>query len=91
MQRDEWTFDGSVEVTVNLFSMHAFHCLLDKHVTKQQWLRDQYNNFSKYFSKEPNYNDWQNDFGIKGFTKLEFILFYNLIKSLVFSVTQSSL
>ena len=64
MQRDEWTFDGSGEVTVNLFSMHAFHFLIGKEVPKIKWLFDQRANFKKFFSKQPTYDDWQNDFGM---------------------------
>lgn len=62
MQRDEWTFHGSTEVTVNLFSLHATHMLIGHEVTRAKWLFDQRGNYDKYFSKQPNYNDWQNDF-----------------------------
>ena len=74
MQRDEWTFDGSTEVTVNLFSMHAMMRLLNLDLTEIKWLRDQASSFDDYFRSPPDYLDWQNNFG------LALVTFAQLIK-----------
>ena len=64
MQRSEWTFDGSGEVTVNIFSMHANQVLIGKDVIDQKWLHDQISCFSKFFSKQPTYESWKKDHGM---------------------------
>lgn len=64
MQRSKWTFDGSGEVTVNIFSMHAFEMLLGQKVTEQRWPRDCMEDFPKYFSKQPTFEDWKDNFGM---------------------------
>jgi hypothetical protein len=64
MQRDAWTFDGATEVTVNIFSMHANMFMLGRKLEEIEWLRNQSKEFVKYFRKNPNYHDWQNNFGM---------------------------
>ncbi len=73
MQRDEWTFSGSGEVTVNLFSMHAMDKIVGHHVTKQKWLLDQEKTLSDYFSNNPTYEKWKNSFGPALFTFAQLI------------------
>ena len=55
MQRGEWTFDGAVEVTVNIFSMHATEMVVGKQLVNQSWPRDRISEFKKFFSSQPNY------------------------------------
>jgi hypothetical protein len=64
MQRDEWTFDGSVEVTVNIFSMHAFEFVVGKKIIEQTWPRNHMRDFKKYFSKKPTYESWKSSYGM---------------------------
>ena len=59
MQRPEWTFDGCVEVTVNIFSMHACEFIVGKQIINQKWPRDCMPKFKTYFSKTPTYQDWK--------------------------------
>ena len=75
LQRDEWTFDGSVEVTVNIFSMHAYDAILRKSVNDITWLEDQKTSLKKYFACEPTYDDWQRECCVAVF------LFAQLIKN----------
>ena len=76
LQRDEWTFEGAEEVTVNIFSMHAFETLLGQKVTEIDWLHDQKDGLRTYFSKkQPNYEDWKSDCCVSVF------LFAQLIKN----------
>jgi hypothetical protein len=64
MQRDAWTFEGSVEVTVNIFSLHAGQLVVGKDIVDQTWPRHTIPIFKKYFSKTPTYDDWSNDHGM---------------------------
>ncbi len=59
MQRDEWTFDGCGEVTVNIFSMHATEFVVGKKIVEQSWPRDRIPEFENFFSTDPNYQTWQ--------------------------------
>ena len=70
MQRDQWTFDGSVEVTVNFFSLHAYHLLLGHDIPEIAWLRDQKNSIDKFLTKhkKPCYDDWKSDYGVGLYT-----------------------
>lgn len=62
MQRTEWTFDGAVEVTVNIFSMHGLEFVVGKKMLSQSWPRDRLPEFQKYFSSDPNYQKWKGIF-----------------------------
>lgn len=69
MQRDEWTFDGSVEVTVNFFTLHAYHLLIGKDINQVYWLRDQKNAIKEFLKRGPaTYDDWKSDYGIGLYT-----------------------
>jgi hypothetical protein len=65
MQRDEWTFDGSVEVTVNIFSMHAFEFVVEKPILRQRWPLGQVQELRRHFKdgKIPTYKEWSNNPG----------------------------
>ena len=52
---------GCGEVTVNIFSMHAMEKIVGLPILKQEFVMDRKNTFSSYFSKTPNYEDWEND------------------------------
>jgi hypothetical protein len=63
-QNADWTFDGTVEVTVNLFSLYAFEkiCLsdpLEAHpsLAKGAWLR----NMNRYFAAGAQFEQWKQD------------------------------
>lgn len=64
MQRSEWTFDGAIEVTVNIFSMHATKFIIGQDVIEQQWVKGNRASFAKYFSKTPTYDDWKQEAGM---------------------------
>jgi hypothetical protein len=51
---------GSVEVTVNIFSMHAMEMMLGYKVWQQEWLTNQRNTWSSFFQNSPNYEKWTN-------------------------------
>ena len=64
LQRSEWTFDGCGEVTVNIFSMHAYQFVCKIELLNQNWPREQMKDFKAYFSKQPTYEDWKNNVGM---------------------------
>ena len=68
MQRDEWTFDGSVEITVNLFSMHTFYTMLGQNVTEIEWLRGQEQQITEYFDSTQSYDLWKKRCGVGLYT-----------------------
>jgi hypothetical protein len=70
MQRAEWTFDGSTEVTVNFFSLHAFHLLIGHAVNQIAWLRDQEKSISKFLTahQQPTYEEWKGNYGVGLYT-----------------------
>ena len=51
MQREEWTFEGSLEVTVNIFTLNAYRVLFGE---------DKFKQFSLPAQKL-SYNDWKNN------------------------------
>jgi hypothetical protein len=74
MQRPEWTFQGSSEVTVNIFSMHAFQKVNGVDITDQEWPRDKANGFASFFARKPTYESWKSKPGMALMT------FFQLIK-----------
>jgi hypothetical protein len=63
-QNADWTFDGTVEVTENLFSMYAFEKLcnsdpLEAHpaLAKGEWMR----NMNRYFANGARFEQWKQD------------------------------
>lgn len=74
MQRGEWTFDGSGEVTVNIFSMHANSFVLGQQdVVSQEWPKNVASDFPKYFQKTPTYEDWKQNCGMALMTFVQLI------------------
>lgn len=73
LQRDEWTFEGCTEVTVNIFSTHATEFVVGKNIIDQSWPRDRISTFPTYFSKKPSYEDWKNDCGMALMTFVQLI------------------
>ena len=75
MQRSEWMFDDTGDVTVMLFSMHVVYKMSGgTPVYKQQWLMDQAGKFEKFFADQPTYERWQGNYGMK------LVTFASLIK-----------
>ncbi|CAF1006076.1 unnamed protein product [Brachionus calyciflorus] len=74
MQRNEWTFDGTTEVTVNIFSLHAGHIVLNRNILEQKWPNDVKPYFETYFARQPTYDDFKNECG------MALMMFIQLIK-----------
>lgn len=69
MQRDEWTFDGSIEVTVNFFSLHAYHLLVGQDIDQVYWLSEQKSSISRFLAKQSaTFEDWKSDPGVDLYT-----------------------
>ena len=65
MQRDEWTFHGTVEVTCNVFTLYAMHVIARRDPWTHDWLRDQFDNIRAYLcSGAPFEECWERDAGV---------------------------
>lgn len=74
MQRNQWTFDGTEEVTVNIFSLHATFKVIGQDILDQKWPRGQMSRFKHFFSKELSFEDFKNS------CEMALMLFVLLIK-----------
>jgi hypothetical protein len=63
MQREWWTYDATVEVTVNIFSLKATQITVGVSPKDTYWLKDQKANGLEYL-KNPDYSVWSKDPGI---------------------------
>ena len=65
MQRDEWTFHGTVEVTCNVFTLYAMHVIAKRDPWTHECLRDQFDNIRAYLcSGAPFEECWERDDGV---------------------------
>lgn len=65
-QSDDWTFNGTVEVTVNLFTLYAIETVCGKTIPEIDRFSpaDRAARISKFFEKgdgKPDFNIWKND------------------------------
>jgi hypothetical protein len=58
-QQPDWTFDGTVEVTVNLFTLHVMEHV--PHHSVKEWLAEQMPNVRKYMQAGANFEKWKSD------------------------------
>ncbi|XP_078616171.1 TRPM8 channel-associated factor 1-like [Branchiostoma floridae x Branchiostoma japonicum] len=63
MQRDAWTFEGTTEVTCNIFSLHAMHTIVGIDPWHHPWLRNQWKDICQYL-KKPCYRAWKEKPGV---------------------------
>lgn len=59
MQRSEWTFYTAIEVTCNIFSLHAFCDLMNRPLEEIKWLDWKSRKLTGYLNKPPTYEDWK--------------------------------
>ncbi|ESO88465.1 hypothetical protein LOTGIDRAFT_165593 [Lottia gigantea] len=65
MQEGVWTFPGTTEVTVNIFTLHAMDTLIGKRPIVHEWLQNQMSNAKRYlYHNDQNYSHWKSDPGI---------------------------
>ncbi|CAF3443400.1 unnamed protein product [Rotaria socialis] len=64
MQRDWWTFDGTGEVTVNIFTLHAMNIICHIQPWIHPWLEEQESNTRIYIENGCNFDEWKDDPGI---------------------------
>ncbi len=57
-------FDGTVEVTVNIFTLHAMDTLCDLPVWIHSWLKDQIPDTQKYISHDSKFDKWKENPGV---------------------------
>ncbi|CAF0877594.1 unnamed protein product [Rotaria sordida] len=64
MQRGWWTFDGTGEVTVNIFSLHAMDVVCHLQPWIHSWLQDQMKMTREYIQKGSRFDQWKTNPGI---------------------------
>ncbi|CAF3768377.1 unnamed protein product [Rotaria sp. Silwood1] len=64
MQRDWWTFAGTIEVTVNIFTLHAMHTVCHLRPWLHSWLQNEITIAKKYIENGSKFNEWKESPGI---------------------------
>jgi hypothetical protein len=60
-QRSEWTFDGTTEVTVNLFTLYAMEKMHGIIPAEHPWHREGWVKLKKYIAKGSPFEEWKKD------------------------------
>ncbi|CAF0735671.1 unnamed protein product [Adineta ricciae] len=64
LQRDWWTFDGTTEVTVNIFTLHAMDKICHLQPWIHSWLQDQIDRTREYINNGSDFNEWKDNPGV---------------------------
>ena len=65
MQRDAWTFRGTVEVTCNVFTLYAMHVIAGRDPWIHEWLHGQLGGIRKYLCAGAPFEEcWERDPGV---------------------------
>ncbi|CAL4139916.1 unnamed protein product [Meganyctiphanes norvegica] len=73
MQRPMWTFQGTGEVTCNIFSLHAMHVIANKKPWLHKWLEGKIGKAKKYFDDGADFSQWQKAPGLALFIYAQII------------------
>lgn len=69
-------FDGTGEVTVNIFTLHAMDKVCKLQPWIHTWLKDQMSSTRKYIEKGSNFNEWKENPGVALFIYAQLIREY---------------
>jgi len=63
-QESSWTFDGVVEVTVNIFTLYVMNKIHGIKPLEHKWLEpeESFSRMKEYFSKGSNFTEWMDDY-----------------------------
>ena len=64
MQETAWTFEGTSEVTVNIFTLYGMHTICKQPVLTHPWLKNQIKHTIQYLKDGSDFKKWQNEPGI---------------------------
>ena len=64
MQRPAWTFQGTVEVTCNVFTLYAMETISKQPIWIHEWLKRHLQNVKKYVNSAKSFEIWQSDPGL---------------------------
>ncbi|KXJ20900.1 TRPM8 channel-associated factor homolog [Exaiptasia diaphana] len=73
MQDDAWTFDGTTEVTCNIFTLHAMQMVSGRKPWIHSWLQGQLTETYNYLSNGTNFDDWKESPGVALFIYAQLI------------------
>jgi hypothetical protein len=60
-QDNSWTWSGTVEVTVNIFTMHAMDVMCNRKPWDHDWVANNMNNAKRYLEGGADYEKWKSD------------------------------
>ena len=61
MQQGSWTFDGTVEVTTNIFVLHAYDVICGESPWIHPWLKKNLRKAAAYLESGADFNVWMSD------------------------------
>ena len=64
MQRNMWTFEGTREVTCNIFTLHAVEKVSKQRLWLHDWLMKQMPKIENYLQSGAEFSEWQSSSGI---------------------------
>ena len=64
MQRDEWTFEGTGEVTVNIFTLYGMETIFQRKPWIHPWLQDYFEAAVDYLNEGADFKKWKSDPGV---------------------------
>ncbi|XP_013774531.1 TRPM8 channel-associated factor homolog [Limulus polyphemus] len=64
MQRGEWSFEGTGEVTCNIFTLYAMDVVCNVPIWIHEWLKDQLGDIKRYLLAGANFNTWKGKAGV---------------------------
>ncbi|CAF1503058.1 unnamed protein product [Adineta steineri] len=76
MQQGWWTFDGTVEVTVNIFTLHAMDKVCSLKPWIHSWLQNQMTNTKAYIENGSNFEEWKGNAGVALFIYAQLVREY---------------
>lgn len=64
MQRDEWTFEGTGEVTVNIFTLYGMDTIFQVKPWIHPWLQNYFEAAVDYLNEGADFEKWKSDPGV---------------------------
>ncbi|CAF0917013.1 unnamed protein product [Adineta ricciae] len=76
LQRAWWTFAGTTEITVNIFTLHAMDKICHIQPWIHDWLKDQISGTKEYINNGSQFNKWKENCGVGLFIYAQLIREY---------------
>lgn len=73
MQEDTWTFEGTTEVTCNIFTLHAMEAVSGQKPWIHSWLQGQLSKTYSYLRNGADFEEWKDSPGVALFVYAQLI------------------